>query len=206
MKLYLPIIALLIFVSSKTFGQDLSTEDLFADFEEETQQLLPDKIFFTQKALWGEKGLFRVTGISPLSAETRERELKIRRTMLKAHQTVGFIALAGMVAQGIVGSQLYNNSSPQLLNAHKGIAIATNISYGTTALLAFTAPPPLINDSGMSSIKMHKILAGVHLTGMIATNVLGQMVEDNPQLKSTHRATAITTLGAYAAAVIVIKF
>ena len=45
-------------------------------------ELLPEKMIFTQSILWGEKGLFRKTGISPLNLENREKELKIRKTML----------------------------------------------------------------------------------------------------------------------------
>ena len=30
-------------------------------------ELLPEKMIFTQSILWGEKGLFRKTGISPLN-------------------------------------------------------------------------------------------------------------------------------------------
>ena len=206
MRFYLSIFVLLIFVTPKAFSQNIPADSLFNYFDEQPQQLLPDKIFFTQKALWGEKGILRTTGIAPLTAEGREKELKTRRTMLKAHQAAGFITLAGMIAQGIVGSQLYKNPSAQLTNAHKGLAMATNIGYGTTALLALTAPPPLVNNSGASPMKTHKILAGVHLTGMIATNVLGQRVQDNPKLKNAHRAAAFTTFGAFAAAVVVIKF
>ncbi len=206
MKLYLSVFSLLLFALPNAFSQDLPADSLFSDFEEESQQLLPDKIFFTQRAFWGEKGLFRITGISPLTVESREKELKVRKTMLKAHQTAGFITLAAMIAQGIVGAQLYNNPSEQLLNAHKGLGIVTNIGYGTTALLAFTTPPPLINVRGKSPMQAHKILASVHLTGMIATNVLGQLVKDNPNLKSAHRAVAITTFASFATAVVVIKF
>ena len=150
--------------------------------------------------------MLRVTGVAPLTPENRQVEMKIRRTMLKLHQAGGFITLAGMIAQGFVGAKLYANPTSDLRNWHTSLAAFVNISYATTALLTFTAPPPLVNRKGVSSIKIHKALAMVHLLGMIATNVLADQVEDNPNLKPYHRAAAYATFGAFAAAAIVIKF
>jgi len=73
-------------------------------------------------------------------------------------------------------------------------------------LLSFTAPPPLVNRKGMSSIKIHKGLAMVHLTGMIVTNILASQIYSHPEWKPYHRAAAYTTFAAFATAMIVIKF
>lgn len=166
---------------------------------------------FTQRAFWGDKGLLRLTGLAPLNTESRQKELKVRRTMLVSHQVLGFVTLAGFVAQGILGANLYNakgNDYTRLRNAHQAVGTAVNISYATTALLSLTAPPPLIGkrERGLNSIKLHKYLAIVHLTGMVATNILAKQIERNYELKPYHRAAAYTTFGAFAAAVIVIKF
>jgi hypothetical protein len=59
---------------------------------------------------------------------------------------------------------------------------------------------------GYGSIKVHRYLALVHLAGMITTNILADQLETNPELKSWHRAAAITTLASFVAAEIVIKF
>ncbi|GIS00734.1 MAG: hypothetical protein CM15mP102_15540 [Flavobacteriales bacterium] len=40
-------------------------------------------MIFTQRILWGEKGLFRKTGISNLTVENREKELIVREKCLK---------------------------------------------------------------------------------------------------------------------------
>ena len=44
------------------------SEDFLGEFEKlidnENVQLIPDKMIFTQKIFWGEKGLLRKTGIS----------------------------------------------------------------------------------------------------------------------------------------------
>ena len=85
-------------------------EDLFTLLDDsiEATPLLPERMVFTQKLLWGEKGLLRTTGIAPLTIEQRQKELKLRRAMLTTHQVLGYATLAAMVAQGIIGGKLYN--------------------------------------------------------------------------------------------------
>ena len=178
-------------------------EDLFNAMETPTEQtsLLPTTMVFTQSLLWGEKGLLRKTNWMPLSIENREKELKIRRKMLLAHQVIGYATLAGMVAQGVLGTQLYKGNY-ELKDTHEMIGNATTISYFTGAGLSLFAPPPLISrkNEGLSSIKAHKWLATIHFSAMIATNLLA---EEN---KKYHRAASYTLFGSYAAAVLAFKF
>lgn len=178
-------------------------EDLFNAMDTSTDQisLLPSSMVFTQRLLWGEKGLMRKTNLMPLSVENREKEMKVRRKMLLAHQVIGYATLAGMVAQGVLGTQLYKGNY-NLKDTHKLIGNATTISYFTGAGLSLFAPPPLISrkKEGMSSIKAHKWLATIHFSAMIATNLLA---EEN---KKYHRAASYTLFGSYAAAVLVFKF
>ena len=61
---------------------------------------------FTQSILWGKNGIFRKTGISKLNKEQRVKELKFRKIMLKSHQIIGYLTLAGMITQGILGGKL----------------------------------------------------------------------------------------------------
>ena len=74
----------------------------------EAPPLLPERMVFTQRIFWGEKGIFRTTGVAPLNMEQRQKELKVRRVMLTTHQVLGYATLAAMVAQGIIGGKLYN--------------------------------------------------------------------------------------------------
>jgi len=184
------------------------TVDLLGELNrtnEVKESLLPEKIMFTQRMFWGEKGLMRTFNAFELTPEKRQHELKVRRTMLVAHQIMGFATLGGMVAQGIVGAQLYNGKDVKDL--HEGLATAIEIGYFSTAALSLFAPPKMLNErKGYSSIKLHKILAMVHFTGMITTMVLAGQLENNPDLKPWHRAAAYTTFGAFAASMIVIKF
>lgn len=179
-------------------------DDLFNQISSESateNQLLPDRMIFTQRIFWGEKGLLRSSEKFKLSAEARERELKIRRTMLTAHQVVGYVTLAGMVAQGIIGSKVYNGRD-DLRDVHEAVGNFTTASYFTGASLALFAPPPLINKKvkGFSSIKMHKTMAAIHFSAMIATNVLA---ESN---REAHKTAAYTLFTSYALAVISFKF
>jgi hypothetical protein len=102
------VILFILFCANEINSQE--KEDLFALISKEDKQieLLPERIIFTQSLLWGKNGLLRKTGISPLNIENREKELKIRKTMLTAHQVIGYLTLASMVAQGIIGGKLYN--------------------------------------------------------------------------------------------------
>jgi hypothetical protein len=167
--------------------------------------LLPDHMTLIQRGLWGEKGLFRTTGIAPLTEAVRTQEMKVRRNMLVAHQVIGFATLGGMVAQAIVGSKLYDKNY-NVLSLHKNIATGVNIGYFGTAGMALFTPPPLISrKQGVNSIKIHKTLAYLHFSGMILTNILADKASD-PTWKPYHRAAAYTAFGAYAAAIVSIKF
>ena len=180
-------------------------EDLFNSLRQETvkdESLIPKRMIFTQRALWGNKGLLRKFGIFPLNVEQREKELKLRRSMLKIHQIIGYLTLAGMVTQGFLGGKLYNNWERGLYNTHKTVGNLTSISYFTGAGLSLFAPPPLINkkSKGLSSIKAHKYLASVHFSAMLATNVFKKR---NQQI---HKISAYTAVGSFAAAVLVFNF
>ena len=197
-------------IKAPSDADDLLAE--LADSSADAQELLPKKIIFTQRAFWGPKGLLRLTNLAPLTPEGREKELKIRRTMLVSHQVLGFATLAGFVAQGILGSRLYKATGRDYLrlkDQHETMATIINYTYGATALLSLTAPPKLPTSStrrGFSSIQLHKYLAVAHLAGMVATNILAHRVEENANLKPYHRAAAYTTFAAFAAAIVVIKF
>ena len=177
-------------------------EDLFNSLRQETtkdESLLPNRMIFTQRALWGNDGLLRKVGIFPLNVEQREKELKLRRSMLKIHQVIGYLTLAGMVTQGFLGGKLYNNWERGLYNTHKTVGNLTSISYFTGAGLSLFAPPPLINKKtkGLSSIKAHKYLASVHFSAMLATNIFKN------RNKQIHKISAYTAVGSFAAAVLV---
>ncbi|MDG2063339.1 MAG: hypothetical protein P8J67_07285 [Flavobacteriaceae bacterium] len=195
------VLIIFLFFSTSVFSQD----DLFQILDEESEksktELLPKRMIFTQRILWGEKGLMRKIKWSPLNIEQREKELRIRRKMLKAHQAIGFVTLAGFIAQGIIGVQLYNGNYSNY-KFHKTVGHLTSISYFTGAGLSLFSPPPLINKKikGFSSAKAHKYLATVHFSSMVMTNIFSN---SNRKL---HKLSAYTAFGSYAAAILVFKF
>lgn len=169
-------------------------------------KLLPDHFLFTQRLLWGEKGLMRSFNSFKLTPENRDRELKVRRTMLLIHQGCGALTSLGMIGQAIVGIKLYNGDRG-LKDLHEGLATGVDITYVTTATMSLFAPPKMLNErKGYGSIKVHRYLALLHMAGMITTNVLADQLETHPELRTWHRAAAFTTLASFVAAELIIKF
>jgi hypothetical protein len=206
MKKYLIYLGITCSISLNVGAQTDSLDLLLQLGSEEPVELIPKRMIFTQRVLWGENGLMRTLKIAPLTDQGRETELKIRRGMLVTHQVLGFATLAGMVAQGIVGAKLYSGDY-KIKELHEGLGTAVNITYFTTAGLSLFTPPPLISRQvkGLNGIKMHKTLAVVHLSAMIATNVLSDSAGD-PKIKPLHRAAAFTAFGSFFGAMVVMKF
>lgn len=206
------ILSLVLFVGSTqlSFAQNdtTATNDLLGELETSTEApaLLPEKMIFTQRLLWGDNGAMRKFKRFELTPSKRQEELKVRRFMLVAHQVIGLATLGAMVGQGIVGAKLYQGDY-KLKDTHEALAAIVNTGYFTTAGLSLFAPPKAVDErKGFSSIKAHRYLAAVHLTGMIMTNILAGQLEEHPNLRKVHRAAAYSAFGAYAAAVLVIKF
>jgi len=208
---------LLIFVFS--FGiaelQAQELDDIFNSFEQEEEfPLLPDKMLFTQRFLWGENGLLRRSELVPLSPIQRSREIELRRKMLITHQVLGYVTLASMIAQGIIGGKLYNCDScnsreyNQIKNAHETMAGVVNVSYFSGAALSLFAPPPLINrtEKGLSSARAHKWLASIHFSAMVATNLLADGASESQTGRNLHRIAAYTAFGSFATATLVLTF
>lgn len=216
MSYLVPIISFCFLFSFTSYSQDAAADSLLNELETTpNENLLPDRMLFTQRALWGENGLYRKMKIAPpLTAENRQRELKIRRNMFRIHQTVGLLTAAGMLTQGILGTKMYHfdfatqnfDDYEKIKSIHKGMATGINIGYATTALMAFTAPPVQVKRKGVSNIGVHKALSYIHLTGIITTNVLSKKINENPELKVYHRAAALTTFATFATAIAIIKF
>lgn len=189
------------------FGQtDSLLQQLVQDVKTDSTILQPKKMLFTQKLLWGEKGILKNRYHFDNLAYERKKDLQIRRKMLQLHQIGGIVTLGGMLTQGIIGSQLYRGDY-NLKRTHEQLGMAVNLSYGFTAINGLFAPPSSFQrDKKITSIRLHKWLAVAHLSGMIATNILGTQIENNYALKPYHRAAAYTSFFSLAAALIVIKF
>jgi hypothetical protein len=199
------VIVFFLLISTENYSQEKELFDLIITDENATPELLPERIIFTQKIFWGENGILRKTGIAPLNLENREKELKLRRSMLKTHQILGYFTLGAMVAQGFIGGELYNATGDRynsLYKTHKNMSKVVNAGYFTGAALSLFSPPPLVNKKteGFSSIKAHRFLSNIHFSAMVITN----MVSDSN--KKAHKAAAYTSFASYATAVIAFKF
>ena len=169
------------------------------------EPLLPSHYLFTQRLLWGEKGLMRNFDMFALTAANREREIEIRAGMNTAHQITGYIALAGMIGSGISGQLLYNGNH-NAKDAHEACVAITNISYVSSLAIGLFEPPPMRNrTTGFTKLNIHKTLAIVHVASMLTTNILSGLMEHNPALVPYHRAAAITAFSSLFLATVVIK-
>lgn len=194
------IIFLFLFIGQDHYAQDM--DDVFGQLEaQEELPLLPEKMLFTQRMLWGEKGLLRQANLAPLNPLQRNKEIKIRRTMLVTHQVLGYITLGSMIAQGIIGGKLYNGDTG-LKSTHETMAGIVNFSYFSGAALSLFAPQPLTNNTrkGLSSARAHKWLATIHLSAMVATNYFAE------KDRVTHRLAAYTAFASFATAALILTF
>jgi hypothetical protein len=182
---------------------------------EEKPKLLPDNISFGEKIFWGENGFFRSVGIaSPLTPEVRRHELQVRRTMLTAHQIGGFLALAAMIGTAWTGQRTLDlPQNKNLRTAHQKFIVATISTYTITGLLSILSPPPSIRRDDMGTTTIHKLLAWIHVAGMILTPIIGSTVSQRSNNKALginidkahfHQYAGYLTTAVFAASMIVI--
>ena len=195
-----------IIFSVNCFAQDF-TEEFESLINTEKPSLLPEKMIISQRILWGEKGLLRKTGIVKLSLENREKELVLRERMLKAHQIIGYLTFAGMIYQGILGGKLYNGDY-SVYDTHKKLGDIVTASYFTGAALSLFSPPPLVNRKreGLNNIRLHKILANVHVPAMVITNIYADKQYEKKSYKEIHKVSAYTAVASYTLAMVTIIF
>ena len=206
LKRYILLILFSVIFSVNCFAQDF-TKEFENLINTEKPSLLPEKMIFTQKILWGEKGLLRKTGIMKLSLENREKELVLRERMLRAHQIIGYITFAGMIYQGILGGKLYNGDY-SVYDTHKKLGNIVTASYFTGAALSLFSPPPLVNRKreGLNNIRLHKILANVHVPAMVITNIYADKQYEKKSYKEIHKVSAYTAVASYTLAMVTIIF
>jgi len=167
--------------------------------------LLPEILSPGEKLLWGRHGFMRAIGAFPLTEESREKELSLRRNMLTAHQIGGFFTLASMIATAYCGQMIVNGETGYE-DAKSVLAWTTVTAYFTTAGLSLLTPPPVVRRSDWNSVSTHKALALVHFTGMILTPLLGTMIEDDHDVQTLHQISGYATTVAFAGAMLVITF
>lgn len=194
-----------------TISQDTTSQPGESPFPTETQvKLLPDRISFMEKFLWGQNGFLRRIHIAaPLTPESRKSELEVRRTMLTAHMIGGITTLGLMIAAGYFGQKIIDGHR-NFRDTHQAFVSATIASYSLTGLLAILSPPPLIRRDEESTITIHKTLAWVHFAGMVITPILGNAIGGrrhfNVSKAHVHQISAYITTAVFASAMLVIIF
>lgn len=176
-------------------------------------KLLPDNLGLFERTLWSENGLFRSMGIAaPLTPESRKSELKLRRTMLVAHETSGFVTLGLMLTTVYYGQKVLDAypAPLSLRRTHIGFADATIATYSLTGFLSLLSPPPTIRRDEMSTLSYHRALAWIHFSGMIITPIIASMAQkqgaSDKSVLRIHQISAYITTTAFAASMVVMTF
>ncbi len=138
-----------------------------------------------------------------------QARLDKRSHMLKLHQRYGLIATIPLAATVLTGGFAGGRStSSGNRNLHAALGLASVGFYSVSAYYAIAAPH-IPGTQTRGNTKWHKALAWVHGAGMILTPVLGEMAyqqrkrgENVHGIASAHGAVAVTTVVAYAAAIL----
>lgn len=160
-----------------------------------------DSLSFRAKLFWGENGLFRKTNLAPPDLRS---EMQLRRNMLQWHQRLGLLTLGAITYQFLSGKKQYSNNfdnfTTQRQKRHKFLGYTTYGLYLSTASLSLLAPPPRKKSQGLTSTKIHKYLAIVHFSAMIAQPWLGYKAAkstnpgDYDKYIKLHNAMGTTTM------------
>lgn len=171
----------------------------------QTQTLLPNRLGPMESVLWSEHGWMRRAFDFPLTPDSREHELKLRRTMLTYHQLGGYVTLASMVATCILG-QMVINGDDGLADAKIVSANATVALYFATAALSIFTPPPLIRRENWSSTSTHKLLGILHFAGMVITPLIAPEFKQKDTQRTLHQVSGYATTAIFGAAMLVMTF
>ena len=118
--------------------------------------------------------------------------------MLKLHQIIGYLTLAGMVTQGFLGGKLYNNWERGLYRTHKtvGNKNTSNISMtnGINKLLIPITIGIEIKKLNKAFLEVVKIIAKVKRNKInkasilfkILTLLIRNKLKDNGHIKDNH--------------------
>ena len=145
------------------------------------------------RILWGEKGLIRKMNLAP---ETRRAELKLRTKMLQNHQKLAMVSLGLLAYQYSLGQQVIDSGfAPKYTSAHRKYSTVTWGFYMTSASLSYFAPPALVYEKRVSSMKIHRWLSYIHFAGMIALPVLGKNISKSGyELSATNLHQDVATV------------
>jgi hypothetical protein len=170
-----------------------------------TQALLPSRLGPMESLLWSEHGFMRRAFDFPLTPDAREKELKVRRSMLTLHQVGGYLTFASMVTTCVLG-QMIINGDESLEDAKGAAAGATIAMYFATAALSIFTPPPLVRRDAWSTTSTHKLLGIFHFAGMVITPIIAPEMGDSKQQRTFHQISGYATTALFGAALLTMTF
>lgn len=179
--------------------------------------LLPERLSILESAFWGERGMMRTFNRFALTPENRKNELELRRTMLSIHQIGGFVTLGAMLTTCYFGQKIIDGRR-DLGDTKETLAGLTVLSYAVTAAFSLLSPPPMLRRDEASTITTHKLLAWVHIAGMVLTPILADGIASEGKrgapgtgtidLKKAHfhQVAGYLTTAVFAAALLTVTF
>ena len=126
--------------------------------------------------------------------------------MLQLHQRLALCTLGCMAYQYNIGYRMgINYEYDEYEKLHKNLVYFTFGSYMTTASLSIFAPPGMkYTRKKFSSNRLHRYLALVHFSGMIAQPILGYKTANAQELEldyddmlKLHQMVGTITLSSY---------
>ena len=163
--------------------------------------------------LFGEKAQADAARLAAL-----DKKVKLRRSMLKWHQGLGFATL-GLLALTLVIGQLdyqdkyaLGDDTGQFHDAHLGLGIGSTLVFAATGALAIFAPNPYPKPVRADRAMLHKVMMGLATAGMVAQLILGPITGmreghlDQRDLALSHLVIGYTTFGFMATGVFAYVF
>lgn len=108
-----------------------------------------------------------------------DRKVKLRRSLLKAHQGMGFATWALLAATLVIGQLNYldkfggGDHSEVYQVPHLTLGIGTTAAFATTGILALAAPNPYPKPIKADAALLHKVSMALATAGMVAQMILG---------------------------------
>jgi hypothetical protein len=135
--------------------------------------------------------------------------LRRRRTMLTAHQAIGFGLVGLQLATTVVGQLNYSDrfggpSTARYQLTHATLAYSTLGIFALNATVALLAPSPVKRSYGMDRVMVHRIAMFTAAAGMVGQGLLGAYTHqregylNQEKLATAHLAIGYGTLAAMA--------
>jgi hypothetical protein len=114
-----------------------------------------------------------------LKSEEIDRQGKLRRKILAAHQAIGFALMAAMTLNTVLGTLNYYDKfggggfTNNFEIAHLISSVASTALFATNGIMALATPDPYPKPGTWDTARFHRILVTSATVGMVAQIVLG---------------------------------